>query len=106
VSEWTRTELVSAISGKVRVRVLTADAARETLAIAAAELASAFQQVTVEGDDFSAANALLERFELGLRAGDALHLAMAQRLREPLVTIDRRLAAAAEAVGVAVVVPG
>ncbi len=52
------------------------------------------------------AGRLLERFELGLRAGDALHLAIAQRLGTPLVTLDRRLATAAAAVGLEVIVPG
>ncbi len=62
--------------------------------------------VPVDDGDMATAGRILERFELGLRAGDALHLAIARRLREPLVTFDRRLAAAAEAVGVEVVVPG
>jgi predicted nucleic acid-binding protein len=44
----------------------------------------------------------VRRFDLGLRAPDALHLAITRRLDATLVTLDRRLAAAANQLGVAV----
>ena len=45
------------------------------------------------------------RLPLALRAPDALHLAIARRLDVALVTLDRRMAAAAKELGVAVEVP-
>jgi predicted nucleic acid-binding protein len=102
ISNWTRAELVSAISGKVRASVIAAEDAASALAWARAELLPQFALVIVEPADMDDAEALLERFELGLRAGDALHLAIARRLGEPLLTFDRRLAAAAESLGVEV----
>jgi hypothetical protein len=47
-------------------------------------------------------DAYVRRFDLGLRAPDALHLAIARRLDATLVTLDRRLATAARELGVAV----
>jgi uncharacterized protein len=38
---------------------------------------------------------------LPLRAPDAIHIAMAQRVGAALVTFDRRMAAAARALGIA-----
>ncbi len=44
----------------------------------------------------------VRRFDLALRAPDALHLAIARRLDATLVTLDRRRAAAAGELGIAV----
>ena len=44
----------------------------------------------------------VRRFDLALRAPDALHLAVARRLDATLVTLDRRLTAAARELGIAV----
>jgi predicted nucleic acid-binding protein len=52
--------------------------------------------------DLSVANGFVRRFELGLRAPDALHAAICRRADHDLVTLDRRLAAAASALGVRV----
>ena len=41
-------------------------------------------------------------FDLGLRAPDALHAAICRRTGDRMVTLDRRLAAAAATLGVAV----
>ena len=46
-----------------------------------------------------------DRFELALRAPDALHLAMVRRLDASLITLDRRLAAAARDLDIAVETP-
>jgi hypothetical protein len=47
----------------------------------------------------------VRRFELALRAPDALHLAIARRLDATIVTLDRRLSAAAVELGIAVEAP-
>jgi predicted nucleic acid-binding protein len=46
-----------------------------------------------------------DRFELAMRAPDALHFAMVRRLDANLITLDRRLAAAARGLGIAVETP-
>jgi predicted nucleic acid-binding protein len=55
--------------------------------------------VEIEPADFRAAAVLIEG-PGGLRAGDALHLALAKRLSADLATLDHRLADAAPACGV------
>lgn len=56
----------------------------------------------LESSDLEAATKLLSAFRLNLRAPDALHLAMAQRLNATLATFDAKLAVAGRAAGVAV----
>ena len=51
------------------------------------------------------ADAYVRRFDLALRAPDALHLAVVQRLDLSLITLDRRLATAARELGVGVEMP-
>ena len=56
----------------------------------------------IRGSDIRLAAAYVRRFDLALRAPDALHPAVAERLSVPLVTLDRRLATAARELGVSV----
>jgi len=56
----------------------------------------------IRPDDVRLAGAYVRRFDLALRAPDALHIAVARRLDVALVTLDRRMAAAARELGVAV----
>ena len=58
--------------------------------------------VDIAATDARLAYIYVRRFDLGLRAPDALHLAIARRLDATLVTLDRRLAAAAGELGIAV----
>ena len=56
----------------------------------------------LQAADVRLANVFVRRFEFGLGAPDALHAAICQRADHTLVTLDRRLAGAAEALGVRV----
>ncbi|MBV9375949.1 MAG: VapC toxin family PIN domain ribonuclease, partial [Alphaproteobacteria bacterium] len=64
--------------------------------------AAATSAADVHAADARLAYIYVRRFDLGLRAPDALHLAIARRLDATLVTLDRRLAIAANQLGVAV----
>ena len=50
-------------------------------------------------------NPFVRSFDLGLRAPEAVHAAVCRRADLQLVTLDRRLAAAAEVLDIRVAVP-
>jgi hypothetical protein len=58
--------------------------------------------VEIRAADARLAYIYVRRFALGLRAADALHLAIARRLEADLITLDRCLATAARELGIAV----
>ena len=64
--------------------------------------AAAGAELDLEPVDFRTAGAFVRRFDLGLRAPDALHAAACRRGDHTLVTLDQRMAAAAETLGVKV----
>jgi predicted nucleic acid-binding protein len=59
--------------------------------------------LALESSDLDAATKMQGAFRLNLRAPDALHLVMAQRLNAMLATFEAKLAAAGKSVGVTVV---
>jgi uncharacterized protein len=61
------------------------------------------QAVLTEAGDIRAATAFVRRFDLSLKLPDAIHIAIAQRLRAPLCTFDATQARAARRVGVPLV---
>jgi len=100
VSDFAAAEVASALSRLVRMRRLTADDASARLNDFEIWRAEASSLTDVHGADARLAYAYVRRFDLRLRAPHALHLAMARRLDATLVTLDRRLANAAEQLGV------
>lgn len=101
ISEFAAAEVASALSRLVRTGLLQPDDAAARLADFDAWRTVATQDMDVQPVDIRLAHIFVRRFELGLRAPDALHTAMCRRAGHRLVTLDRRLAAAAETLGVA-----
>jgi uncharacterized protein len=92
VSHWTRIEFSSLIVRKVRVGDLDAGGAARADARFEAMVEEYFAVVLPNADDFGLARRYLARFETGLRAGDALHLAIASNRRAAAVyTLDNGL---------------
>ena len=77
VSHWTRVEFASLLAREVRMGGLEAAAAREAGSRFEAIIEESFVVLLPNHADFDRARAWLSRFETGLRAGDALHLAIA-----------------------------
>ena len=102
VSDFAAAEVASALSRLVRMTLIGREAAETLLREFDAWRASATTDVEFVSADVRLANVFVRRFELGLRAPDALHLAVCQRGDHTLVTLDARLAAAARALGVGV----
>lgn len=65
----------------------------------------AAEQVVVASLDIAAANALVRRSSVSLRAPDAIHIAAAHRLGATLLTLDKGMARAAAALGVSYLNP-
>lgn len=95
-------EVSSAISRLCRMGVLAEAEANERLAQFDLWLARDANLVQHNEADTYAANDFVRRVAFKLRAPDALHLAICQRREARLVTFDRRLAAGAEALDIAV----
>ena len=101
VSHWTRVEFCSLLAHEVRMGGLTADTARAADARFETMIDESFAVLLPGRADFDLATAYLGRFETGLRAGDALHLAIAANRRaEALYSLDRKLIEAGRQFGV------
>lgn len=97
-SAWTSVEVASALARKERSRALDR-AGRVAAELAWSALARDMTPVAIGLDEFSRAATLVDAGPRGLRAGDALQLAVVLARGLPLATLDRDLADAAEAVG-------
>ena len=105
VSDFAAAEFASAIGRRVRMREIVLDNARRLFSIFDGWLARSARRVEITGADMASCEAILRRLDTSLRAPDAIHLAIAQRLEATLVTFDRQMADSARALGTAVATP-
>jgi predicted nucleic acid-binding protein len=92
VSHWTLVEFSSLIGREVRMGSLDAQAAARADARFEAMVDESFSILLPTADDFGLAKRYLGRFETGLRAGDALHLAVANNHRAAVIySLDETL---------------
>src|ERR1700722_18582073 len=105
VSDFAAAEVASALSRLVRTRQLEPDDARARLTDFDAWRAGATVIPEFAASDARLAHVYVRRFDLMLRAQDALHAAICRRLGFTLVTLDRRLAAASRELGLEVRIP-
>ena len=100
VSHWTRVEFASILAREVRMRAIAAAAAREVDAVFEAMVAESFVVWLPGAGDYDLAREYLARHETGLRAGDALHLAIAKNHgAEAIYSLDKKLLKAGVALG-------
>ena len=102
VSDFAAAELASALSRLVRMRLLEAVDAAARLDDFEVWRAATTSPIDLHTSDARLAYMFVRRFELMLRAPDAVHLAIARRLDATLVTLDRRLFNAARELGLSV----
>lgn len=100
VSDFAATEFAGAIARLHRMAILDRTETEAIFGGFDQWSASRTQRVESLPADMTSAANLVRRLTLGLRAADALNLAIAQRLRATLVTFDQRLAAAARTLGI------
>jgi uncharacterized protein len=92
VSHWTRVEFSSLIAREVRMGELDVRAAVRADDRFESMVEESFSVILPSADDFGLANRYLRQFETGLRAGDALHLAIARNHRAAVIySLDKKL---------------
>jgi predicted nucleic acid-binding protein len=103
VSHWTRVEFASLLARDVRMGDLTSAVAKRANAEFEAVLEESFVVLLPEAGDFDLAKEYLSHHQTGLRAGDALHLAIAgNRHLEAIYSLDKTLLRAGKALGLPV----
>lgn len=102
VSDFAAAEFSSVIARHVRTKDITKDDAHLVFSNFDTWTARTTQRAPISAADIIAAEALLRRLDLALRTPDALNIAIAQRMWATLVTFDKKMAAAARAIGTVV----
>jgi uncharacterized protein len=100
ISEWTHTEVASALALKLRTGEIDREARAEAASAFVRLVANSLPTLVVTGEHFETAARFTAQHELGLRAGDALHLAIARQGGMSVVTLDNRMADAALELGI------
>lgn len=101
VSEWVIAEFSAALSIKARMRGIDANARSAALGALRTMEERSLILLPVVSAHFRTAARFADQHRLGLRAADALHLAIAGDAAATLCTLDKRLASTGKALGVA-----
>jgi predicted nucleic acid-binding protein len=100
ISRWTQLEFSSLLARDVRMGSLPADDADRIQREFDRDLAESFLMLMPSEADFDLARQYVQRYDSGLRSGDALHLAIgANNGAEIFYSLDRGLLRAAESLG-------
>ena len=105
VSDFVMAETSSAVSRLLRMKTIDRVLAQALVGRLDEWVHGTGGATPLESSDVPEATLLVRRFDLKLRAPDALHLAICRRLQARLVTLDNTLTAAAHALDVPCINP-
>jgi predicted nucleic acid-binding protein len=100
ISDWVETEFSSALSIKLRTGQIDEGRRAASLAAFTRLCAESLTQLPVSRPHFRTAAILASQYAAGLRAGDALHVAICAGHGATLCTLDKKLSQAGSALGV------
>ena len=106
ISDWVVAEFSVALSVKLRTRQIDTDQRAAALASFARICGESAAVLEVSREYFRAAARLADNYVPGVRAGDALHLAICLEHGATLCSLDRRLCEAGPALGVQTIAVG
>ncbi|MBV8798631.1 MAG: type II toxin-antitoxin system VapC family toxin [Alphaproteobacteria bacterium] len=102
-SHWARVEFCSGIARDVRMKVMTREDAALAIADFESKMSPGFSLLPIASPDCELAHEFLQRYETGLRAGDALHLAIARNNNaQAIYSLDDKMLRAGKLLGLPV----